>query len=121
MDQARGRVQLILDAYGHWPVIDWDDIVRVAVIRLHDLAGFSRQKAGELHKPHLLLEADAYDNDGHYLAALRCYRHRSAADGPQAEPPRRRRRPRSQRTSPGPLTDRRSVMMFACLSTTPRT
>jgi hypothetical protein len=71
MDQARRRVQLILDAYGDGPVIDWDDVVRVSVIRLHDLAGLSRQKAWELRKPHLLAEAEAYDNDGHYLAALR--------------------------------------------------
>ncbi|MHB1535293.1 MAG: phosphotransferase [Acidimicrobiales bacterium] len=71
MDQARRRVQLILDAYGDGPVIDWDDIVRVSVIRLHDLARLSRQKAGELHKPHLLADAEAYDHDGHYLAALR--------------------------------------------------
>ncbi len=71
MDQARRRVQLILDAYGDGRVIGWDDVVRVAVIRLHDLADLSRQKAEELHNPHLLDEARAYDSDGHYLAALR--------------------------------------------------
>ncbi|MDA8285844.1 MAG: phosphotransferase [Actinomycetota bacterium] len=71
MDQARRRVQLILDAYGDDLVIGWDDVVRVSVIRLHDLADLSRQKAEELHKSHLLDEARAYDHDGHYLAALR--------------------------------------------------
>lgn len=71
MDQARDRVQLLLDAYGAGPVVSWDDVVRVAVVRLHDLADFSRQKAEELDKPHLLDDATAYDRDGHYLARLR--------------------------------------------------
>jgi len=45
--------------------------VRVAIIRLHDLADLSRQKAEELKKRHLLDDANAYDRDGHYLATLR--------------------------------------------------
>lgn len=49
----------------------WDDVVRVAIIRLHDLASFSRQKADELDHPRLLDDADFYDSDGRYLAALR--------------------------------------------------
>ena len=70
MSQARRRVELILDAYGDGPVIDFDDVLRVAVIRLHDLANFSRHKAEELRKPHLLDEAQLYDRDGHYLATF---------------------------------------------------
>lgn len=70
-DQARRRVRLTLDAYGEGPIIGWDDVVRVSIVRLHDLAALSRQKAGDLHKPHLLTDAEAYDDDGRYLAALR--------------------------------------------------
>jgi hypothetical protein len=53
---------MILDAY---------DVVRLAIIRLHDLAELSRRKAEELRKPQLLDAADAYDHDGRYLATLR--------------------------------------------------
>ncbi len=69
-DQVRRRVQLILDAYGA-PSTSFDDVLRVAVIRLHDLADLSRRKADELGRPHLREDAHAYDRDGHYLAALR--------------------------------------------------
>jgi len=71
MDAARRRVQRILDAYGDGHIMTWDDVVRVAIIRLHDLAGLSRQMAEELRKPQLLEDAKAYDRDGHYLAAFR--------------------------------------------------
>ncbi|MGC9156175.1 MAG: phosphotransferase [Ferrimicrobium sp.] len=71
MDQARRRVELILDAYGSGPGISWSDVVRVSIIRLHDLAVFSRRKATELQKPHLLADAEAYDRDGYYLTSLR--------------------------------------------------
>lgn len=71
MDQARSRVEAILDAYGNHSGLCWDDVLRVAIIRLYDLASFSRQKASELDKPRLLDEADAYDSDGRYLAMLR--------------------------------------------------
>ena len=70
MDQARRRTQIILDAYGAGPVSTFDDVVRVAIIRLHDLADFSRQKAAELHRPELLDDATMYDRDGRFLAAL---------------------------------------------------
>lgn len=70
MGQARRRVELILDAYGDGTLISFDDVVRVAVIRLHDLADLSRHKAEQLRKPHLLHEAQLYDRDGHYLATL---------------------------------------------------
>lgn len=69
MEQARHRVALILDAYGSDAT--WDDVIRVAVIRLHDLAEISRQKAVELAKPHLADEADFYERDAVFLAALR--------------------------------------------------
>ncbi|MHB8247090.1 MAG: phosphotransferase enzyme family protein [Acidimicrobiales bacterium] len=71
MDQARQRMQMILGAYGHGPAITFEDVVRVAIIRLHDLADLSRRKADELRKPQLLDQAKAYDRDGHYLATLR--------------------------------------------------
>jgi hypothetical protein len=71
MDHAGRRVQAILDAYGEGHVMTWDDVVRVAIIRLHDLADLSRRKAAELRKPQLLDDAKAYDRDGHYLATLR--------------------------------------------------
>ncbi len=71
MDQARRRTQLILDAYGVGPGVTFDDVVRVAVIRLHDLADLSRQKAAELNKPQLHADATTYDRDGRYLATLR--------------------------------------------------
>jgi len=71
MDDAPRRVQIILDAYGDGCVTTWDDVVRVAIIRLHDLAVLSRDKAEELRKPHLLDEAKAYDRDARHLATLR--------------------------------------------------
>ncbi len=70
-DDAPRRVRIILDAYGDGCVTTWDDVVRVAIIRLHDLAVLSRDKAEELRKPHLLDEANAYDRDARYLATLR--------------------------------------------------
>lgn len=70
MGQARRRVEMILDAYGGVPALTFDDVLRVAVIRLHDLADLSRHKAEELRKPRLLDEAHLYDRDGHYLATL---------------------------------------------------
>lgn len=67
MGQARRRTQLILDAYGSDAT--WADVLRVAIIRLHDLADMSRQKAEELGKPHLLDEAEQYACDAGFLAA----------------------------------------------------
>ena len=71
MDHAQRRVQLILDAYGSDAGTTFDNVIRVAIIRLHDLAHLSRSKANELHNPTLLDDADAYDRDGHFLTALR--------------------------------------------------
>ena len=45
MDQARQRVQTILDAYGGDHGLTRDDVLRVAIIRLHDLARLSRRKS----------------------------------------------------------------------------
>ena len=67
MEQARRRTQLILDAYGSDAT--WADVLRVAIIRLHDLADMSKQKAEELGKPHLLDEAEQYARDAEFLAA----------------------------------------------------
>jgi hypothetical protein len=68
MEQAKHRVQLILDAYGS--DASWADVVRVAVIRLHDLAALSREKAVELAKPRLLDEASWYESEAQFLASL---------------------------------------------------
>lgn len=70
IDDARRRVALMLEAYGGSPFIGFDDVIRVAIVRLHDLGEFSRRKAEELCKPHLLDDALEYDRDGRYLAAL---------------------------------------------------
>ena len=69
MDQARHRVALILAAYGS--DASWSDVIRLAVIRLYDVAEMSRQKAVELGKPHLVDEADYYERDAVFLTALR--------------------------------------------------
>lgn len=68
MEQARARVQLILDAYGSQD--GWADVLRVAVIRLWDLAEMSRAKAVELDKPNLNDDAQMYVRDAEYLASL---------------------------------------------------
>jgi hypothetical protein len=69
MEHARHRVQLLLTAYGSEAT--WNDVIRLAVIRLYDLADMSRVKAVELTKPHLLDEAAMYERDARYLATLR--------------------------------------------------
>lgn len=61
---ARRRVGLILSAYGSY--CTWDDVVRVAIIRLNDLAEFSIAKAEELGKPQLLQDAAGYERDTRY-------------------------------------------------------
>ena len=61
----------MLGAYGDGYVTTWDDVVRVAIIRLHDLADLSRHKAEELRKPQLLDEANGYDRDARHLSTLR--------------------------------------------------
>jgi hypothetical protein len=65
---ARRRVQLILDAYGSDET--WDDLLRVAIGRLWDLAAFSIAKSEELGKPKLLADANGYERDADYLAGL---------------------------------------------------
>jgi hypothetical protein len=69
MDQARRRVQVILDTYGSGAT--WDDVLRVAVFRLCDLADLSRVKAIELGKPELNDDAGMHVRDARFLAALR--------------------------------------------------
>lgn len=68
MNHARRRVQVILAAYGSEET--WEDVVRVAVIRLWDLADMSRVKAVELGKPELNGDADMYERDARFLAAV---------------------------------------------------
>lgn len=66
--EARRRVDVILRAYGSEAT--WDDVLRIAIVRLVDLAQFSRRKASELGKPHLSVEADEYDWDARFLTRL---------------------------------------------------
>jgi len=68
MDDARRRVELILRAYGSDAT--WDDVLRVAIIRLYDLAEMSIAKAEELAKPDLLRDAEAYVRDAAFLRDL---------------------------------------------------
>jgi Phosphotransferase enzyme family len=68
MDDARRRVELILRAYGSGAT--WGDVVRVAIIRLLDLAAFSRAKAGELGRPALARDAEGYERDAAFLRAF---------------------------------------------------
>ena len=65
MDDARRRVELILRAYGSDAT--WGDVLRVAIIRLLDLAVFSRAKAVELGRPELVRDAEGYDTDATFL------------------------------------------------------
>nr|WP_218847103.1 phosphotransferase [Psychromicrobium silvestre] len=69
MDQARHRVRLILEAYGS--ETSWNDVLRLAIIRLHDLAVLSREKAVELNKPELSLHAEDYLRDAEFLGTIR--------------------------------------------------
>jgi hypothetical protein len=64
-DQWRRRVQLMLDRYGS--DLGWDDVLQVSVVRLRDLAAFSRSKALLLEKPELIDHAAVYDRDAAYL------------------------------------------------------
>ncbi len=65
MDDARRRVELILSAYDSDAT--WDDVLRVAIVRLLDLATFSMAKAVELGKPHLVRDAEGYERDARFL------------------------------------------------------
>ncbi|MEP6843613.1 MAG: aminoglycoside phosphotransferase family protein [Pseudolysinimonas sp.] len=67
-DQSRRRLQLLLDAYGSDE--DADEVVRMAIVRLRDLAEFSSRKASELAKPHLLADAAAYERDATHLETV---------------------------------------------------
>lgn len=69
MDDARRRVDLLLRAYGSDAT--WDDVLRVAIIRLVDLADMSIKKAVELQRPHLRDEAADYERDAQFLRGLR--------------------------------------------------
>jgi Ser/Thr protein kinase RdoA (MazF antagonist) len=68
MGDARHRVELLLHAYGSEAT--WNDVLRVAAIRLHDLAQMSIEKADELGKPHLHDEAEEYERDAHFLRQI---------------------------------------------------
>lgn len=67
-DQSRRRVQLLLDSYGSDK--DWAEVMRMAVVRLRDLATFSIRKAGELAKPQLRVDAAGYERDAIHLEGM---------------------------------------------------
>jgi hypothetical protein len=67
-DRSRDRVQLLLDAYGC--DADWAEVLRVAIIRLHDLSAFTVRMAAESAKPQLLMDAAGYDRDATHLEEL---------------------------------------------------
>lgn len=69
MADAVARMQMILDSYGS--TIPWQEVVRVAIIRLLDLAEMSVDKADELGKPELLEEATQYRADAEFLREWR--------------------------------------------------
>lgn len=68
MADARRRVEIILRAYGS--DASWHDVLRIAIIRLHDLAAMSIDKAAELNKPALLDDAAEYTSDAAFLRSL---------------------------------------------------
>ncbi len=70
MADAQRRVEIILDAYEDGHGMMWEDVLRVAVVRLHDLADLCRRGAAGGDKPELLEDADGYERDGRYLASL---------------------------------------------------
>lgn len=65
-EDARRRIDLLLSEYGS--DASWEDVVRVAVTRLYDLAEMSVAKADELFRPQLRAEAVAYERDAKHLA-----------------------------------------------------
>ena len=79
MERARRRFGLILEAYGS--DASWNDFLRIAIIRLHDLAKMLREKANELQKSQLRGEAEEYDCDARFLADFR------DGNGRQRQPP----------------------------------
>ena len=64
-EQVDRRLELLLETYGsdHSRA----DVIRVAIIRLRDLAEFSRSKALELNKPNLESDAAQYERDASHL------------------------------------------------------
>lgn len=68
MNDARSRAALILRAYGSDAT--WDDVLRLASIRLHDLAQASIAKAEGRDKPQPLTRAEGYERDVQYLRSL---------------------------------------------------
>jgi hypothetical protein len=61
---------MVLRAYGAGSTHDdatWDDVLRVAIARLYDLAEMSIEKAAELGDPDLLRDAKGYVTDARFL------------------------------------------------------
>jgi hypothetical protein len=66
--RARRRIQLLLDSYGS--DARWTEVMRIAIIRLRDLAVISIAKAEELAKPRLAGDALLYERDATYLEGI---------------------------------------------------
>ena len=64
-DQWSRRIGLLLDSYGR--DLSSGSIVRTAIMRLRDLAVFSRAKAADLGKPELNDHAMLYERDADHL------------------------------------------------------
>jgi hypothetical protein len=66
--QSRRRIQLLLDAYGSGE--PWTAVIGTAIVRLRELAEFTRGKAVELDKRGLWDDAAMYESDAVYLRAV---------------------------------------------------
>jgi aminoglycoside phosphotransferase (APT) family kinase protein len=64
-EQVDRRLELLLGTYGS--DASPADVIAVAIIRLRDIAEFSRSKAIELGKPHLREDAALYERDASHL------------------------------------------------------
>ena len=64
-EQVDRRIEVLLGAYGS--NASPAEVIRVAIIRLRDLAEFSRSKAVELNKPNLVSDAVQYERDASHL------------------------------------------------------
>jgi hypothetical protein len=62
-------VELILRAYGSDAT--WNDVLRIAIVRLIDLAEISTEKTAELGKPRPRDEAEMYERDAQSLRTVR--------------------------------------------------
>jgi Ser/Thr protein kinase RdoA (MazF antagonist) len=67
-NELRRRIELVLAGYGSRAT--WDEVIRMAITRLHDIAEFSLVKAHELGNPELGEHAAGYRQDAAHLTTL---------------------------------------------------